>query len=251
MSKRTTKKRYTEDEEDEIFQDVSREHGNNLLKTVTFKLSPKTPNQKKFLDLVRKNDITICSGAPGSGKTFLSCGIALDILKSDPKIKKIVLVKSVTTLKSEEIGFLKGSIDEKLSPFMYSFYHNFEKLIGKKSLESLKAGGYIEELPIAYMRGINIDNAIVIIDETQNIILDNMRTIMTRLGENSKMIFLGDVEQIDLKSKETSSLSTIIKYFEKSDEYIGAISFTEEDIVRHRLVQLIEETFRQIKEDKK
>jgi phosphate starvation-inducible PhoH-like protein len=152
----------------------------------------------------------------------------------------------VTTLKDEEIGFLKGNLKEKMEPFMYSFMHNFEKVIGKANLELLRNAGMIEELPIAYMRGINIDNSIAIIDEAQNISVDNIRTIMTRLGENSKMIFLGDENQIDMKKKSESSLNFIIDKFKDFDE-VGTIVLDEDDVVRNPLIKKIEQIFREKK----
>jgi phosphate starvation-inducible protein PhoH len=137
-----------------------------------------------------------------------------------------------------------NTMEEKMRPFMYSFIHNFEKIIGKANVNSLKGAGMIEELPIAYMRGINIDNSIVIIDEVQNITVDNIRTILTRLGQDSKMILLGDDNQIDLKNKSTSSLSMVIDKFKDVDE-VGTVVLTEEDIVRNPLIKKIEEIFRE------
>jgi phosphate starvation-inducible PhoH-like protein len=204
----------------------------------------KTANQKKLVNEIKSKEIVICSGLPGTGKTFISCAVALELLKNDPRYRKIVIVKSVTTLKDEEIGFLKGTMKEKMEPFMYSFMHNFEKVIGKHNVEVLRTAGMIEELPIAYMRGINIDNSITIIDEAQNISIDNIRTIMTRLGENSKMIFLGDENQIDMKKKNESSLNFIINKFKDFDE-VGTVVLGEDDVVRNPLIKKIEQIFRE------
>ena len=176
--------------------------------------------------------------------TFLSCAVALDLLKNDPRYKKIIIIKSVTTLKDEEIGFLKGNLKEKMEPFMYSFIHNFQKVIGEANVSLLRNANMIEELPIAYMRGINIDNSITIIDEAQNISVDNIRTIMTRLGQNSKMIFLGDENQIDMKRKSESSLNFIINKFSDFEE-VGTIVLGEDDVVRNPLIKKIEQIFRE------
>jgi phosphate starvation-inducible PhoH-like protein len=124
--------------------------------------------------------------------------------------------------------------------------HNFEKVIGKHSVELLRANNMIEEMPIAYMRGINIDNSITIIDEAQNISIDNIRTIMTRLGENSKMIFLGDENQIDMKKKGESSLNFIIQKFSNFDE-VGTVTLGEDDVVRNPLIKKIEKIFNESK----
>jgi phosphate starvation-inducible PhoH-like protein len=155
------------------------------------------------------NDVTICVGPAGCGKTITACYAALKQLKTSDKIEKIVLVKSVTPLKDEEIGFLKGDLKSKMEPFVYSFVNNFQKLIDVQSVQILMETNVIEILPIAYMRGINLDNSVVIIDEVQNITHDNIKTILTRLGENSKMILLGDTGQIDLKVKTQSCLSRL------------------------------------------
>jgi phosphate starvation-inducible PhoH-like protein len=185
----------------------------------------------------------------GCGKTYMSCLQALQELKTNDLIKKIVLVKSVTTLDSEDIGYLKGGLAEKMEPFMYSFSGNFEKIIGKFLYDKLKEKNLIEILPIAYLRGVNIDNAIVIIDETQNITINNIRTILTRLGENSKMVFLGDVKQIDLKNRENSALNFLITNF-KNISKLGIVEFTKDDVVRHPLIKEIETIFENLEEEK-
>lgn len=213
-------------------------------------LKHKNETQKLLTTAIKGGDITICTGPAGTGKTYLSCLQALNELKSNDFIKKIVLVKSVTTLKSEEIGFLKGSMEEKMEPFMYSFTGNFEKLIGRELFTKLKLDGYIEILPIAYLRGVNIDNAVVIIDEVQNISIENIRTILTRLGENSKMIFLGDVKQIDAKNKYDSALSFLLTHF-RGVPRIGVVEFSKDDIIRHPLVKVIEDIFDKVEDAKK
>jgi phosphate starvation-inducible PhoH-like protein len=209
-----------------------------------FKLDIKYKNetQKRLTESIHKNDLTICSGPPGSGKTFLACYQALHELKHNKFIDKIVLVKSVTTLKDEEIGFLKGTMEEKMEPFIYSFVKNFEKIIGRDITNYLMEDKIIEVIPIAYMRGINIDNAVVIIDECQNITIENIRTILSRIGENSKMVLLGDLKQIDQKNKSNTALKFLVENFYAVD-YVGVIEFTLDDIVRHPLIKVIEPIF--------
>jgi phosphate starvation-inducible PhoH-like protein len=215
----------------------------NLLSKMKIDVKCKTENQKKLINLIREKEITICCGLAGCGKTFLACYQALNLLKTQPDIyKKIVLVKSVTTLKEEEIGFLKGSLEEKMEPFVYSFMNNFEKIAGKVETAALRQEGIIEVMPIAYMRGINIDEAIIIIDEVQNITIENIRTILTRIGFNSKMIFLGDTKQIDYKNKKNSALKFIMEKFSHLDE-IGTIELGEDDVVRNPLIKKIEAVF--------
>lgn len=244
MSKRS-KRKLSYEEEHEILESMSNQlNDTKFLDRVKINIKCKTINQKKLVNEIKTKEMVICSGLPGTGKTYLSCAVALDLIKNKGEYKKIVIVKSVTTLKDEEIGYLKGSMKEKMEPFMYSFMHNFEKIIGRYNTQVLREDGLIEEMPIAYMRGINIDNSIVIIDEAQNISLDNIRTIMTRLGENSKMIFLGDENQVDMKKKTQSSLKFIIDKFSDFDE-VGTVVLDNDDVVRNPLIKKIEQIFRE------
>lgn len=213
-----------------------------LLQNIRLSVKCKNETQKNLINTIKTNDVTICTGPAGTGKTFLSCYESINQLKNNNLINKIVIVKSVTTLKNEEIGFLKGSLEEKMEPFVYSFIKNFEKIIGLDLTNKLKGENIIEVLPIAYMRGINIDNAVVIIDEVQNISIDNIRTILTRLGENSKMILLGDINQIDMKYKKDSALEFLINNFKNTSD-IGLIEFNNSEIIRHPLIIKIEEVF--------
>ena len=216
-----------------------------LLSTLRVNIKCKTENQKSLINSIKQNEITICSGLPGTGKTFLSCAQGLKLLKSkNPgKYKRIVLIKSVTTLKNEEIGFLKGSLEEKMEPYIDSFMDNFRKLIGKARTHKLRAVGLIEVLPIAFARGRSIDNSIIIIDEAQNISLDNIRTLMTRIGDDSKTIILGDVKQKDIKNKKDSALEVVLEQF-KDIEGFGCVELRNaEDVVRNPIIKLIEDVF--------
>jgi len=127
-----------------------------------------------------------------------------------------------------------------MEPFMFSFVHNFEKLVGQSITSRLRELKTIEEMPIAYMRGINLDRSIIIIDEAQNISRENIRTIMTRLGRDSKMIFLGDERQQD--SKGGNGLTFLMDHFYDIEE-IGCVQFNKSDVVRNPLVAKIERVF--------
>ena len=216
-----------------------------LFELINLHIKCKTENQKKLINSIKQNEITICSGLPGTGKTYLSCAQALKLLKSKnpKKYKRIVLIKSVTTLKNEEIGFLKGTMEEKMEPFIDSFMDNFRKLIGKSRSKKLKELGFIEVLPIAFARGRSIDNSIIIIDEAQNISMDNIRTLMTRIGNDSKMIILGDVKQKDIRNKNDSALEVVIDKFNGIDGF-GCVKLRDpKDVVRNPIIQIIEQTF--------
>lgn len=256
MSKNRRTKKTSKDEQIDINSMIDHQLGEhkesfhngsipNILKQIHIDVKCKSENQKKLVSSIKDKEVTICDGLAGCGKTFLSCAEALKLLKNNyPMYKKIVIVKSVTTLKDEELGFIKGSVDEKLSLPFYSFTGNFEKLIGKELFRSLKEKEMIQEIPIAYLRGVTWDSSIIIVDEAQNITVDNMKTIMTRIGENSKLIILGDVRQVDIK-KHNSSLSKIMDKFELYDDF-GIVRLGKEDIVRNKLISIIDEVFEDI-----
>ena len=206
----------------------------------------KNENQGKVRDSIRNNEITIVSGLPGTGKTFLACAEALKLIKSKPKFKKILLVKSVTQLKGEELGHLPGDIQEKFDPYMGSFVDNFEKIIGESLTHKLRELGLINIQPLAFVRGRSIDNTIIIVDEAQNISIDNMRTLMTRIGDNSKMVILGDVRQKDIRNKKDSSLEVVLDKF-STIEGFGCVELRDpNDVVRNPIIKLIEEIFENI-----
>lgn len=215
----------------------------DLLQEITLNLKCKTAGQKTLAKYIKEKEIIICSGPAGTGKTYVACAQSLALLKNDSRFDKIVIVKSVVQLKDEEVGFLKGNLKEKMEPVVYSFIHNFEKLIGKQNTDKLHELGGIEEKPIAFMRGITLDNALIIVDEVQNVSISNIRTIMTRLGENSKMIFLGDENQIDIKEKKKSALKFLLDHFGERPEF-GTIRLSDEDIVRNPLIKIMEEIFK-------
>lgn len=211
------------------------------------KIVAKNESQKLLIKSIKENEITICNGPAGTGKTFIAIGIALNLLKNpENSYKAIYLVKSVTTLKNEELGFLKGNLKEKIEPFMWSFFINFEKLIEKSTLNMLLDAEIIKPFPLAYMRGASLDDCIIIGDEFQNVSLDNSRTQMTRIGSNCKLILLGDENQIDMKNKHESSLRKIIKLFDSTPK-IGTITMSEKDTnVRNPLITEIENKFKEL-----
>jgi phosphate starvation-inducible PhoH-like protein len=208
------------------------------------KIIAKNESQKELIQSIKNNEITICSGRAGTGKTFLSVGYALSlIMKQESPYKKIYLIKSVTSLPGEEIGWLKGSYKEKVEPFMWSYYINIEKLISKLALNQLLEKEFIQPFPLAYVRGASLDNCIMILDEGQNLTISNSRTFLTRLGENSKIIMLGDTNQIDIKNKEESSLSILINMF-KNTSNIGIVEMNDSDTnVRNPIIDTIENKF--------
>jgi phosphate starvation-inducible PhoH-like protein len=216
-----------------------------LLTRIRFSLKCKNERQKKLVRLINQKEITICAGPAGTGKTYLACAEALRLITTNTATyKKILLVKSVTVLPGEEVGFLKGTLKDKMEPFMVSFIDNFEKIIGVELTQQLMDAGVIEIQPLTYIRGRSIDNSIIIIDEAQNITMSNMRSAMTRIGEDSKMVIIGDTKQIDISKKLESSLDKICRMFSEVDE-IGITHFERADIVRNPLIIKIDDIFDQ------
>jgi phosphate starvation-inducible protein PhoH and related proteins len=221
----------------------------NKILNKELKLIAKNESQKELIQSIKNNEITICAGLPGSGKTYVAVSYALNLLKKkESPYKRIYLVKSVTSLLGEEMGFLKGSLEEKIDPFMWSYYINIEKLVSEITLKSLLEKKYIKPFPLSYMRGASLDNCIIIADEMQNVTLGNSRTLLTRIGDNSKLILLGDINQVDLKNKEESSLSVLLEMF-KNTENIGVVEMDYNDTsVRNPLINIIENKFNKYNE---
>jgi phosphate starvation-inducible PhoH-like protein len=196
----------------------------------------KNTAQKRFYNTISKKDITFCIGPAGVGKTYLSVHRALrELGDKDSKIDGIVIVKPLVEAAGEKIGYLPGDVEEKTAPFMMSFYYNMEQIIGKQRLQILKDSNIIQVIPLAFMRGITLANKFVILDEAQNATPEQIKMFVTRIGENSKYIISGDLEQSDIK-KHTSGLEDAIKRF-AGVHGVGLAMFKEKDVVRHSLVR--------------
>ena len=207
------------------------------LKMLNFdELQYKNPAQRRFYKTISKKDITFCIGPAGVGKTYLSVHRALKELgDKESKIDGIVIVKPLVEAAGEKIGYLPGDVEEKTAPFMMSFYYNMEQIIGKQRLQVLKESNVIQVIPLAFMRGITLANKFVILDEAQNANPEQIKMFVTRIGENSKYIITGDLEQSDIQ-KHKSGLEDAIKRF-AGIHGVGLASFKEKDVVRHSLVR--------------
>ena len=199
-----------------------------------------TVNQKKYYDNLIESEITICSGPAGVGKSYITMKAAIDLL-SDPKTpyEKIIIVRPAVEAE-EKLGSLPGNVEEKLDPYIFPSYYLLNKIIGKESREKLKEIEVIEVFALAFMRGMNIDNSILIFEEGQNSSPSQMKLLLTRIGFNSKFFISGDVEQSDkYKNKTLSGLWDAIEKF-RDDDYVSTFEFKDKnDIVRNPLISKI------------
>jgi phosphate starvation-inducible PhoH-like protein len=249
MPRRKSINHLTDEELQEELMQWEEDRRNQTLKssmTSSINIKCRSRSQREVIKAIENHDISIIIGPPGTGKTYLSCARALKYVKSDPgKYKRIVLIKSVNVPKDEEIGYLKGSLEEKMELYVYPFISNFEKVIGKMAVQSLRSSGTIEILPIKFALGVTLDDAIVIVDEAQQISKDNLRTLITRIGPNSKMIFLGDIKQKSVNKNRKSALEILIEHFTDIPE-VGMVELTQDDVVRHPIIKKIIKVFDKI-----
>jgi phosphate starvation-inducible PhoH-like protein len=199
-----------------------------------------TNNQKKYYDTLIDSEITVCSGPAGVGKSYITMKAAIDLLADpDTPYEKIIIVRPAVEAE-EKLGSLPGNVEEKLDPYIFPSYYLLNKIIGKESREKLKEIDVIEVFALAFMRGMNIDNSILIFEEGQNATPSQMKLLLTRIGFNSKFFISGDVEQSDkYKNKTHSGLWDAIEKFRGSD-YISIFEFKDKkDIVRNPLISRI------------
>lgn len=211
-----------------------KEYDTIVLYTKNDVIKAKTPNQIKYFQTVKKNDICFAIGPAGTGKTYLAVALAVAALKKGI-ITKIVLARPAVEA-GESLGFLPGDFREKIDPYLRPLYDALDDMIPSDKLKNYIEKRTIEIVPLAYMRGRTLNNSFVILDEAQNSTAMQMKMFLTRLGPNSKAIITGDVTQIDLPVKTISGLVQIQEIL-KGVEGVGFIYFEKVDVVRHKLVK--------------
>jgi len=197
---------------------------------------PRSDNQRRYLELIKKNDLTFALGAAGTGKTFLAVAAALAALRAG-ECRRLIISRPVVEA-GEKLGFLPGDLNAKLNPYMRPVYDALGDLLEFEDVLSLEEAGVLEVAPLAYMRGRTLTSAFVILDEAQNTTVGQMKMFLTRLGEGSKMIVTGDPTQTDLESGQRSGLVDAMQRLQ-GFEGIGVVEFGVADICRHPLVQQI------------
>ncbi len=199
-------------------------------------VSPKSLNQRRYVDAIEKHDMVFGIGPSGTGKTYLAVAMAVDALLSK-EVSRIILARPAVEA-GERLGYLPGTVQEKVNPYLRPLYDALYDVLDPDRVERYLEKGIIEIAPIAFMRGRTLNDAFVILDEAQNTTSEQMKMFLTRLGFNSKAVITGDITQIDLPNGRRSGLVEAVGVVGKVPG-ISFIYFTERDVVRHSLVQRI------------
>ncbi|MGB3775674.1 MAG: PhoH family protein [Leeuwenhoekiella sp.] len=209
--------------------------GDVLVHGVSGKLiKAQTANQRKIVDLSRKNDMVFVVGPAGTGKTYTGVALAVKALK-DKEVKRIILTRPAVEA-GENLGFLPGDLKEKLDPYMQPLYDGLRDMIPHEKLESYIEKGVIQIAPMAFMRGRTLDNAFVILDEAQNTTHAQMKMFLTRMGKSAKFLITGDPGQVDLPRRSISGLKEALLIL-KDVKGVGMVYLDDKDVIRHRLVK--------------
>jgi phosphate starvation-inducible protein PhoH and related proteins len=200
------------------------------------KVSPKTVNQKRYVDSIRNNTITFGIGPAGTGKTFLAVALAAAAL-SRREVNRIILTRPAVEA-GERLGFLPGDLMAKVDPYLRPLFDALHDMLEPERVSQHLERGVIEVAPLAFMRGRSLNDSFIILDEAQNTSPEQMKMFLTRLGFNSKMVVTGDITQIDLPRDQDSGLVLVADILNEV-EGIEFVRFGEEDVVRHKLVRRI------------
>jgi phosphate starvation-inducible protein PhoH and related proteins len=213
----------------EILEDVIWRHR-------SFKVAPKTVNQKRYVDAIRRHTVTFGIGPAGTGKTFLAVGMAVAALDAR-EVSRIILTRPAVEA-GERLGFLPGDIQAKVDPYLRPLFDALYDMLDPDRVATYLDRGIIEVAPLAFMRGRSVNDSFVILDEAQNTTPEQMKMFLTRLGFGSKMVVTGDITQIDLPRDQRSGLVVVGEILSAVDD-IEFVRFGGADVVRHQLVQRI------------
>ena len=223
----------------EVFEDVVWRHRGK-------KIWPKTVNQKRYVDAIRRHTVTFAIGPAGTGKTYLAMALAVAAL-SDREVGRIILTRPAVEA-GERLGFLPGDMLAKVDPYLRPLYDALYDMLDPDRLAAYMDKGTIEVAPLAFMRGRTLNDSFIILDEAQNTSPEQMQMFLTRLGFGSKVVVTGDVTQIDLPREQASGLIQVQDILGAIDG-IAFLRFGHEDVVRHKLVQRIVEAYKQHAEE--
>ncbi len=223
----------------EIFEDVVWRHRGK-------KIAPKTVTQKRYVDAIRAHTVTFAIGPAGTGKTYLAMALAVRALQ-EREVGRIILTRPAVEA-GERLGFLPGDLLAKVDPYLRPLYDALYDMLDVDRLTAYMDKGTIEVAPLAFMRGRTLNDSFIILDEAQNTSPEQMQMFLTRLGFGSRMVVTGDVTQIDLPHEQASGLVTVQKVL-GTIEGIAFVHFSNEDVVRHKLVQRIVEAYKRHTEE--
>jgi phosphate starvation-inducible PhoH-like protein len=210
-------------------------------------IEPSTKGQLKYIETMLANDLTFCIGPAGTGKTYLAVAVAASMLKKK-QIRRIVLARPAVEA-GEKLGFLPGDIQAKVNPYLRPLFDALEDMMDFALMKKFMELDIIEIIPLAFMRGRTLNEAVIICDEAQNTSPLQMLMVLTRLGHGSKMIITGDITQIDLEPGQKSGMVEAIGTLRRI-KGIASVKLTRRDIVRHRLVQNIVRAYKKSAKDK-
>jgi phosphate starvation-inducible protein PhoH and related proteins len=216
-----------------VLEDVVWRHRSN-------KVAPKSVNQKRYVDSIRRNTITFGIGPAGTGKTWLAVASAAAAL-SRREVNRIILTRPAVEA-GERLGFLPGDLMAKIDPYLRPLFDALQDMLDAEKVQKHLEQGSIEVAPLAFMRGRTLNDSFVILDEAQNTSPEQMKMFLTRLGFGSKMVITGDVTQVDLPANQKSGLLVVSEILQEV-EGIDFVNFGREDVVRHRLVQRIVDAY--------
>ena len=203
-------------------------------------VKPKTIGQKQYVDSVMKNTVTLGVGPAGTGKTYLAVAAAVAAFR-DKQINRIILTRPAVEA-GERLGFLPGDLQSKVDPYLRPLYDALFDMLGAETYQKYLERGNIEVAPLAYMRGRTLDDSFIILDEAQNTSREQMKMFLTRMGFGSKVVITGDITQIDLPGDKPSGLKEAMKVL-RGVEGVGICELSQQDVVRHVMVQRIIEAY--------
>jgi len=232
------------DKEDKFIEEIVIQTPKKLIKS-------RSKNQQDYLKNIKKYELNFGVGPAGTGKTYLAVAAAVDAFISN-KVQKIILIRPAIEA-GEKLGFLPGDLAQKVDPYLKPLYDALYEMMGNEKVNKLIEKEVIEIAPLAYLRGRTLNNSFIIIDESQNTSIDQMKMVLTRLGYGSRAVVNGDLGQIDLPKTSTSGLKNILEVLDEESD-IGITHFDSQDVVRHPLVRKIINAYRKyneaIKDDK-
>ena len=211
-------------------------------------IKPKTLGQEKYVDAIKGSTVVFGIGPAGTGKTYLAVAMAVNAFRAK-EVNRIILTRPAVEA-GEKLGFLPGDLQQKVDPYLRPLYDALFDMLGAEAFARYQERGSIEVAPLAYMRGRTLDDSFIILDEAQNTTREQMKMFLTRLGFNSKMVVTGDVTQIDLPDGKRSGLTDAMRILRNVPD-ISINTFTEKDVVRHKLVQDIIKAYEKNEEKRK